>query len=191
MKIKTLLVCALAIAAFADVHAQNFSGTTTGTFGATGTNTYQGLTFNSGTFNEDASGGFAAIGNNVPGNNFGTFTLSPATFSYNSTFTLNIQFLTPAGTSPNPGIFTATVMGSVTSGAGGAAVINFLPSPRFFTFANGTFQLFVDNVNISPNGTAPITGRLVSRVPEGGATVALLGLSLVAVAAARKKFGVA
>ncbi len=190
MKFKSLLICSLAIASLASaVQAQEvtFAGTTTGTFSLTGTNTNGGITFNGQSFSNTTLNGFAGfvLGNfNITG---------PVAITDGQTFTLRVTFTAPPGTGPNPGVFTANLSGALSSTAGGVMFnfVNDASNPQVFTFAGGTFRFFVDDLTLRPGVTnVDLTGGAFAQVPEGGSTVALLGMALVAAAAVRRRLAI-
>ncbi len=185
-------MCGLAMAALASpVQAQEItvSGFTTGTFSA-GTPpslTFVGAPFSNTTFRGEA---FFSV--------LGVFALLPIEASFdNFTFQLQVTFTSPPGTGPNPATFGGILEGAVSSTATGGVRIDFLnnrTNPLLFTFANGSFQFFVDDVSIQPLIPSTLTGGVlgaqqVRQVPEGGSTVALLGMAMVGAAALRRKFG--
>ena len=191
MKLKSLLMCGLAMAALAtSVQAQEItvSGNTNGSFftGVSPTLTFTGQPFFTGT----------TVGGNASFSNLGQFNLLATDTTFNGSFTLLVDFTSPPGTSPDPRPFQASVTGQVTSTAGGGVRIDFannIENPLFFTFNGGSFAFFVNDLNVEPNVTAVLSGGVVgaqvARVPEGGSTVALLGMAMVGAAALRRKFG--
>jgi hypothetical protein len=191
MKYKLLLVCALAIASMATVQAAEItvSGNTTGSFSATGNSTNGHLSFTGTAFTGTTSGGFAGF-------TLGQLSLvgGPQTFTGQS-FTLTVTFTAPPTTGPNPGTFTATLTGSVNSTGNGGVNFNFANdflNPQTFTFNGGSFQFYVDDVTVGGNKTGvDLTGGVLgaTTIPDGGSTVALLGMAMVGAAALRRKLG--
>jgi hypothetical protein len=190
MKYKLLLVCALAIASMATVVRADeitVTGTTSGTFSLTGTNNNNELTFTGTAFSEttfDGNAGFA----------LGQITqhASAVTHNYNGeTFTLTVTFTAPPGTS-GPGNFTATLTGSVNTLGNGSVFFNFANdhnNPQHFTFAGGSFDFYVDDIT-SGRGTRDLQGGVTNvHIPDGGSTLALLGMAMVGAAALRRKLG--
>jgi hypothetical protein len=213
MKIKLLMTSLLAAAAVASTQAQTvqFTGYTNGAFGAVAPaqNPAQGavtsplapgVTFYNSSFNKATAGGFASFGGNpttTPGgtgavggnfNNFGSISLSNTlpTTTFNTQFQLLITFTAPPVAGGQN--FTALVTGTVT-GENGGVRFDFDNTPRLVTAANGTrFLLTVNDLSVDPGQTGAFSGDVqVLSVPEGGATVALLGMSLVGIAAVRRR----
>lgn len=207
MKIKTILLAALAATALVSARADEvtIAGSTSGSFSASGTNSNQKLTFNGGSFDQSTFLNFGAVGG-MTDNNFGTMTLgfsaNPGQ-TYSGTFDLFITFTAPAGiTGGQDATYTALVQGTLgPAGTPGGVSINFASGgAQTFTFASGansgSFTLSLDNLSISPGRTVAITGSFTgsqntTNVPDGGATVALLGVALVGVAALRRKLATA
>jgi hypothetical protein len=120
-----------------------FGPCTPPTFSGQQTASIGGLTWNNSTFNGTTSGGFLALGNagTPPGtqniNNLGSFQLSASPFTYTGQlFNLRVSFSLPTGINgSNNSIFTATLLGSVTSVNQGGVFIDFDNTPQTFTFS--------------------------------------------------------
>lgn len=172
-----------------------FAGSTLGQFDAPlapalpnpqATSVLGGLTFTGASFSVEEAFGFAAIGSVGTTQNLGTMSLTTASYNYNNhRFLLQLDLTLPLTiTSGNdPTNFTANIYGGVQSTMGGGSIV-FFDASESYTFNNpqigsGEFSLFIDNVNITPGLSAPITGRIfVSNfvpAPEAS-SLALLGL---------------
>jgi hypothetical protein len=151
----------LSAPAHAVVAAVEFSGSTTGCFGTDCTNfssspSISHLSFSGGSFTDITAGSFTT--------GFGSFNLGNGTSSYNTSFTLDIAFTLPSGTTGQT--INALVSGSV-GGNSGTVDIDFPTTPQTFTYSGGSFTVALNDVDISigdPNITGTIT--LNSAVPE-------------------------
>jgi hypothetical protein len=173
-----------------------FSGSTAGCFGAgcvpTGTDSIANLTYQSSTFSGTTIGGLLAVGS-APGtpnvNNFGSFTLAGGSNTYTGgVFDLVITFTSPGGTDPNPGVYTASLLGTVQE-SNGFVHIDFDNSPHNFTFAGGSFTLQVNDIDVllGSSPTVPVTGLIVA-IPEASTwAMLILGFAGVGFMAYRRR----
>jgi hypothetical protein len=173
------------------------------------------LTYSNSTFAGTTAAGLRGLGGNAnPGSNFnnlGSFTLSTAPNTYNSTFSLQVTFTAPQGIDgSSTAIFFATLTGTVVSDNIGGVKLTFDNGPVLFTFNDpnceadptggipgqqttcgiGSFFFSVNNLAIDPGQTVSLTGQITSAqqsaIPEP-ASMFLLGTGLAGVAAAARR----
>ena len=82
------------------------------------------------------------------------------------------------------------MLGSVSSVGGGGATVNF-GAPQTFNYSGGTFTVTVDNTNINPGFSAPITGHVTTQPVPEPASMAAIGMGVVGLIAKRRKRKVA
>lgn len=189
------LVAATALGSASMASATQFMGATAGCFGAAcapagaATIPGSGLTFTSGSFNQADSNGFLAIGSGTE--NFGTLNLSGIPFTYNTLFTLLVNFTLPAGTPGGGTVYSALVGGSVTNSTTGGVLFDFNNTPQTINYTGGSFTLAINDVSVNsseiPTNTA-ITGTIRTAVPEPATwALMLLGFGGIGLAMQRRR----
>lgn len=152
-----------------------------------------GLTYSNSTFNVTTVFGGVSVGN-APGtpntNNFGSFTLTGDPITYNGkNFDLLVTFTAPSGTTPITQVISDVITGSVAGVDKGGVHIDFDNTAKHFTFDNGSFDLFINDVDLTGGHSVALTGRLqVTTVPEPETyALFLAGLAAVGFMARRRK----
>lgn len=183
-----LVALTLPSVAFAD--AFSFSGNASGSFSGGSTVGFYGFSF----------GG--PIGEGLTDLKLGTFDSNregvfggEAPWHPPTDFQLQITFSLENGAGEQASFFTAIFNGTVIATGDGGFVISFGTVPQVFSFGSGnqsgTIELQVMDTSGAPSDS--LIGRLAMQmnspagVPDGGATVALLGAACLAMAALRKK----
>ena len=161
------------------------------------TTTFAGLTYTNSNFDVTTVGGLASIGDVVANpniDNLGSFSLLGTQFDYDTppeTFQLRVTFTAPPGTAPSTNVFTANLLGAVLANGTGGVTMDFDNGPQHFTFDNGSFDLYINDVSVTPGGSIALSGRIISQVtaipePETYALF-MAGLAAVGFMARRRK----
>lgn len=97
----------------------------------------------------------------------GTFSLgsNPYTFS-GQTFTLNIAFTAPDGTSPNPASLGATLLGRVSTNARTGQVTILYDEPASVSFSGGEFEFFLNPVTLRAGETVLQSGYVIGNTTQ-------------------------
>jgi hypothetical protein len=179
-----VLMAAMVTTSLAARAEVDISFTTSGTFGATSTDTYKDLIFTGTAFTGTTVGGALNL------SDVGLFDLSrPGGILavYASTFTEDFLFTIPAGTNHNPTVFDALVTGKVAAIGNDTVTITFGVNSKPVSFSNdagtGSFVLNIDDITIklpqssdttTTLGTGSITNATFTPVPEPGGIVLLI-----------------
>jgi hypothetical protein len=165
-----------------------FQGSTSGCFNPVagtcgGSPSVPGVSFSGDTFigNTAPITNLYAVGGSA-GQSFGSFTVGTGGEVYaNLPFLLNISFLAPFGITPSA-VYTATLLGSASSIAGGGFFIDFDNTVKTYTYTapdgGGTFTLGVNDVSVTGGHTGFVSGNIIAS-PEP-ATLMLVGTGLLA-----------
>lgn len=159
MKIPNIIGAAAIALAFGSSPAAAvvFTGSTSGCFGSSCSTSPIAITDQLAFVGNPFFNGSATTGPLVV--NFGGFAVTdPLVFlgdfndSYNGqTFNLTVNFLSPAGASPNPFNLSANLTGTLNWLMGGQLKIDFADSAQHFNYAGGSFDLAVQNVTLNTN----------------------------------------
>ena len=86
-----------------------------------------------------------------------------------STFALNVNFTVPAGTTPSPGMLTATLTGQLTQSSAGVQ-FQFSGTPLTFTQGGQTFTLNLQPSTVIVNAQTPVPLTATLTLVGGGGT---------------------
>jgi PEP-CTERM motif len=153
---------------------------------------FKGLSFGDSTFSKTTTGG-SLVMNNSPSlfsnfNNFGSFNLTSAGFTYTGdTFSLLVSFTVPS-TTPAGELVTANLSGTVVNSSSTGITIDFDNTPHAFTFSGGSGFLTVNDISLlAPGSSAPVTG-VITAVPEPSSwAMMILGFAGIGFMAYRRK----
>lgn len=191
MKIVNMLGAAAVAVAFwtSPAAATVFSGSTEGCFGSGCSVAPVAVTDQLGFLGKSFSGSTSSGPLTV---NLGGFAVSdPIVWfgdfndTYGGTFTLQVNFTSPSGVSPNPADFSAQLTGTLNWLSGGQLQIDFGPA-QHFSFAGGAFDLAIHDVTLDtsicqPADAARLTGTFtIAAVPEAS-TWAMMILGFVGI----------
>ncbi len=110
-----------------------------------------------------------------------------------ATFTLNILFTLPGDTTPNPAVYTATLNGTINSGASGATVVWSATTLNFSSPTAGTFSLTLEPSTPINSPASPDASRIRGVITFNGAaipepiTLVTLGSGLAGLAALARR----
>jgi len=170
-----------------------FQGSTSGCFNPSGpggmcasgdASAQPGLTYNSDSFS-GTSGAFGIFGiGGGAGQSLGSFVVATSgELFYNVPFLLSVIFTAPIGVTPNA-VYSASLIGSASSVAGGGIYVDFDNSTKWYTFPTSdgvdSFKFSVNDVSVSGGQTGYVTGTITA-TPEPG-TMMLFGTGLVGLA---------
>ncbi len=167
------------------------SGSTDGCFG-TGCTATPGSTASVGRLTwTDAASFSGSTVNDLLTATLGSFQLQTGQFqTYNSSFTLFLDFTAPVGLTPDPTSYIAAVTGQTLNGNNGSVTIDFVNTPILFTYSGGTISLVLSDVTLTPGNTANFTGQftVTAAVPEPGTwAMMILGFAGIGFLAYRRK----
>jgi PEP-CTERM motif-containing protein len=147
-----------------------------------------GLIYTDGAFNQSTVNGQLGLGG--ISDNLGAFTLSALPFTYDGQFfNLLVTFTAPPGA--GAGAFTADLTGTVLGLNGGGVFLDFdnnSNNPLNLNYTGGSFQFWVNDVNISSFSTVQILSGGIRSVPEPATwAMMLLGFGGIGFAMRRRQ----